>query len=137
VIALPIFLGFVLIQSKMCVLKKYQTADSRFEDGKAIHASKTCLSPRRCGVEIYGNDHSLGHCRHAGGATDRREAGLAWPQLNFDLPWLTDARLHPLHTNAVIFAFGGSGLFATSYHIKSRCQDCPQGSTYTFFQGRQ
>ena len=62
---------------------------------------------------------------------------LAWPQLSFNLPWLTYARLHPLHTNALIFAFGGLGLFATSLYIESRCQDCPQGSTYTLFQGRQ
>ena len=64
-------------------------------------------------------------------------AQLAWPQLNFDVPWLTYARLRPLHTNLVIFAFGGLGLFATSYYIESRCQDCPQGSTYTFFLSRQ
>jgi cytochrome c oxidase cbb3-type subunit 1 len=42
-------------------------------------------------------------------------AQLIWPQLNFDLPFLTFSRLRPLHTNAVIFAFGGSALFATSY----------------------
>jgi cytochrome c oxidase cbb3-type subunit 1 len=35
-------------------------------------------------------------------------AQLLWPQLNFDIPWLTYGRLRPLHTNAVIFAFGGS-----------------------------
>jgi cytochrome c oxidase cbb3-type subunit 1 len=29
-------------------------------------------------------------------------------------PWLTYGRLRPLHTNAVIFAFGGCALFATS-----------------------
>ena len=47
-------------------------------------------------------------------------AQLAWPALNFDLPWLTNSRLRPLHTNAVIFAFGGSALFATSYYIVQR-----------------
>ncbi len=47
-------------------------------------------------------------------------AQLAWPALNFDIPWLTYSRLRPLHTNAVIFAFGGSALFATSYHIVQR-----------------
>ena len=41
-------------------------------------------------------------------------AQLAWPALNFDTAWLTYGRLRPLHTNAVIFAFGGSALFATS-----------------------
>jgi cytochrome c oxidase cbb3-type subunit 1 len=48
---------------------------------------------------------------------------LAWPALNFDIPWLTYSRLRPLHTNAVIFAFGGSALFATSYYVVQRtCQ---------------
>jgi len=50
-------------------------------------------------------------------------AQLVWPALNFDLPWLHFGRLRPLHTNAVIFAFGGSALFATSYYIVQRtCQ---------------
>jgi len=47
-------------------------------------------------------------------------AQLLWPALNFDIPWLTYSRLRPLHTNAVIFAFGGSALFATSYYIVQR-----------------
>ena len=47
-------------------------------------------------------------------------AQMAWPQLNFDIPWLTFGRLRPLHTNAVIFAFGGSALFATSYYVVQR-----------------
>jgi cytochrome c oxidase cbb3-type subunit 1 len=50
-------------------------------------------------------------------------AQLALPALNFDIPWLTYGRLRPLHTNAVIFAFGGSALFATSYYVVQRtCQ---------------
>ncbi|MDT8386890.1 MAG: cytochrome-c oxidase, cbb3-type subunit I [Thiogranum sp.] len=50
-------------------------------------------------------------------------AQLVWPQLNMDTPWLTFSRLRPLHTNAVIFAFGGSALFATSYYVVQRtCQ---------------
>ncbi len=50
-------------------------------------------------------------------------AELVWPQLNLDIPWLTFSRLRPLHTNAVIFAFGGSALFATSYYVVQRtCQ---------------
>jgi cytochrome c oxidase cbb3-type subunit 1 len=44
-------------------------------------------------------------------------AQLAWPALNFDVPWLTFGRLRPLHTNAVIFAFGGCALFACSYYV--------------------
>jgi cytochrome c oxidase cbb3-type subunit 1 len=47
-------------------------------------------------------------------------AQLLWPALNFDVPWLSYGRLRPLHTNAVIFAFGGSALFATSYYVVQR-----------------
>ncbi len=47
-------------------------------------------------------------------------AQLRWPELNFDIPWLSYGRLRPLHTNAVIFAFGGSSLFATSYYVVQR-----------------
>ena len=50
-------------------------------------------------------------------------AQLAFPALNFDLPWLTFSRLRPLHTNAVIFAFGGCALMATSLYVVQRtCQ---------------
>jgi cytochrome c oxidase cbb3-type subunit 1 len=50
-------------------------------------------------------------------------AQLAWPELNMDISWLSFGRLRPLHTNAVIFAFGGCGLFATSYYVVQRtCQ---------------
>ena len=45
---------------------------------------------------------------------------LAWPALNFDLPWLSFGRLRPLHTNAVIFAFGGCALMATSFYVVQR-----------------
>ncbi len=47
-------------------------------------------------------------------------AQLWLPALNFDIPWLSYGRLRPLHTNAVIFAFGGSALFATSLHVVQR-----------------
>ena len=47
-------------------------------------------------------------------------AQLAWPALNFDVAWLSYGRLRPLHTNAVIFAFGGCALFATSYYVVQR-----------------
>jgi len=48
---------------------------------------------------------------------------LAWPFLNFDIPEITFGRLRPLHTSLVIFGFGGSALFATSYYIVQRtCQ---------------
>ncbi|MCL2714074.1 MAG: cytochrome-c oxidase, cbb3-type subunit I [Alphaproteobacteria bacterium] len=42
---------------------------------------------------------------------------LAWPALNFDLPWTNFGRLRPLHTSAVIFAFGGNVLLATSFYV--------------------
>ncbi len=44
---------------------------------------------------------------------------MAFPELNFE-PYLTFGRLRPVHTSGVIFAFGGSVLFATSYHIVQR-----------------
>jgi cytochrome c oxidase cbb3-type subunit 1 len=64
-------------------------------------------------------------------------AQMAWPVLNFDIPWLTFGRLRPLHTNAVIFAFGGSALFATSYYVVQRtCHTplfAPGLATFTFW----
>jgi cytochrome c oxidase cbb3-type subunit 1 len=42
---------------------------------------------------------------------------LAWPALNFDLPWTSFGRLRPLHTSAVVFAFGGNVLIATSFYV--------------------
>ena len=64
-------------------------------------------------------------------------AQMAWPALNFDLPWLTFSRLRPLHTNAVIFAFAGSGLFATSYYVVQRtCHTplfAPRLAAFTFW----
>lgn len=45
---------------------------------------------------------------------------LAYPLLNLDLPWTTFGRLRPLHTSAVIFAFGGNGLIATSFYVVQR-----------------
>ena len=64
-------------------------------------------------------------------------AQLLWPQLNLDIPWLTYGRLRPLHTNAVIFAFGGSALFAASYYVVQRtCQArlfCGKLAAFTFW----
>jgi cytochrome c oxidase cbb3-type subunit 1 len=64
-------------------------------------------------------------------------AQLIWPQLNFETPWLTFSRLRPLHTNAVIFAFGTSALFATSYYVVQRtCQTrlfAPKLAAFTFW----
>ncbi|NLC01689.1 MAG: cytochrome-c oxidase, cbb3-type subunit I [Pseudomonas formosensis] len=47
-------------------------------------------------------------------------AQLVWPALNFDLPWTSFGRLRPLHTNAVIFAFGGCALMGTSFYVVQR-----------------
>src|SRR5688572_27599667 len=47
-------------------------------------------------------------------------AQLYWPTIGEGIPWLGYGRLRPLHTNAVIFAFGGSALFATSLHVVQR-----------------
>ncbi len=45
---------------------------------------------------------------------------LAYPALNLDLPWTTFGRLRPLHTSAVIFAFGGNVLIGTSFYVVQR-----------------
>jgi len=63
---------------------------------------------------------------------------LAWPNVMYtDLEWLTYGRLRPLHTNAVIFAFGGCALFSTSYYIVQRtCQTAlfaPKLAQFTFW----
>jgi cytochrome c oxidase cbb3-type subunit 1 len=63
-------------------------------------------------------------------------AQLLWPELNL-ASWLSYGRLRPLHTNAVIFAFGGSGLFATSYYVVQRtCHTrlfCDRLAAFTFW----
>jgi cytochrome c oxidase cbb3-type subunit 1 len=53
-------------------------------------------------------------------------AQLYWPQLN-DIfqPYSHFGRLRPLHTNAVIFAFGGCALFATSFYVVQRTCQAP------------
>ena len=62
---------------------------------------------------------------------------LTWPFLNFDIPEITFGRLRPVHTTLVIFGFGGSALFATSYYIVQRtCQVRLWGQllpSYTFW----
>jgi len=47
-------------------------------------------------------------------------AELIWPNLSMNISWLSFGRLRPLHTNAVIFAFGGSALMGTSYYVVQR-----------------
>jgi len=44
---------------------------------------------------------------------------LAYPELNFG-PWLNFGRIRPLHTSAVIFAFGGTALMTTSFYVVQR-----------------
>ncbi len=46
-------------------------------------------------------------------------AQLAWPWLNLE-PYLNFGRVRPLHTSAVIFAFGGNALLATSFYVVQR-----------------
>ena len=64
-------------------------------------------------------------------------AQLVWPELNLGLPWTSFGRLRPLHTNAVIFAFGGCTLFASSYYVVQRtCQVklfCGKLAAFTFW----
>ena len=47
-------------------------------------------------------------------------AELVWPDINMHLQWFHFGRLRPLHTNAVIFAFGGCALMATSLYVVQR-----------------
>ena len=44
---------------------------------------------------------------------------LAWPDLNIE-PWFNFGRMRPVHTSAVIFAFGGNALIATSFYVVQR-----------------
>jgi cytochrome c oxidase cbb3-type subunit I len=44
---------------------------------------------------------------------------LAWPELTVQ-PWFNFGRLRPLHTSAVVFAFGGNALLATSFYVVQR-----------------
>ncbi len=45
---------------------------------------------------------------------------LVWPALNFELPYTTFGRVRPIHTNAVIFAFVGNGIFMGVYYSMQR-----------------
>jgi cytochrome c oxidase cbb3-type subunit 1 len=47
-------------------------------------------------------------------------AQLVWPQLSFDSEHLTFGRLRPLHPSAAIFAFGGTALIGTAFHVVQR-----------------
>lgn len=50
---------------------------------------------------------------------------LAFPVLNLDLEWTTFGRLRPVHTSAVIFAFGGNALLGTSLYVVQRTCRAP------------
>ena len=50
---------------------------------------------------------------------------LAFPALNLGLEWTTFGRLRPLHTSAVIFAFGGNALIGTSLYVVQRTCRAP------------
>jgi cytochrome c oxidase cbb3-type subunit 1 len=45
---------------------------------------------------------------------------LAFPSLNLGMEYTTFGRLRPLHTSAVIFAFGGNALIASSFWVVQR-----------------
>lgn len=53
---------------------------------------------------------------------------LAFPSLNFDLEYTTFGRVRPLHTNAVIFAFVGNGIFTAVYYSMPRLLKTPMWS---------
>ena len=62
---------------------------------------------------------------------------LVWPEIGAGIPELSFGRLRPVHTNLVVFAFGGCSLFATSYYVVQRtCQTSlflPKLASFTFW----
>jgi cytochrome c oxidase cbb3-type subunit I len=64
-------------------------------------------------------------------------AQLIWPELDLGMQWLSYGRLRPLHTNAVIFAFGGSALIGVSYFVVQRTSNvrlfCDKLAAFTFW----
>jgi cytochrome c oxidase cbb3-type subunit I/II len=55
---------------------------------------------------------------------------LFWPAANMDLPYTTFGRVRPLHTNAIIFAFVGNGMFAGIYYSTQRLLKTPMYSSF-------
>ena len=53
---------------------------------------------------------------------------FVFPSANFETPWLTFGRIRPLHTNAVIFAFVGNGIFMGVYYSMQRLLKAPMFS---------
>ena len=61
---------------------------------------------------------------------------LTWPEIFYfeNLPWTNFGRLRPLHTSAVIFAFGGNALIATSFYVVQRtCRTRLAGGMWPWF----
>jgi len=61
---------------------------------------------------------------------------LTWPNVFYfeNLPWTNFGRLRPLHTSAVIFAFGGNALIATSFYVVQRtCRTRLAGGMWPWF----
>jgi cytochrome c oxidase cbb3-type subunit I/II len=54
---------------------------------------------------------------------------LAFPVLNFGIEFTTFGRIRPIHTNAVIFAFVGNGIFTAVYYALPRLLKTPMWST--------
>ncbi len=63
-------------------------------------------------------------------------AQLTWPNIFYfeNLAWTNFGRLRPLHTSAVIFAFGGNALIATSFYVVQRtCRTRLAGGLWPWF----
>jgi len=63
-------------------------------------------------------------------------AQLTWPEVFYfeNLAWTNFGRLRPLHTSAVIFAFGGNALIATSFYVVQRtCRTRLAGGLWPWF----
>ncbi|WP_374658962.1 cytochrome-c oxidase, cbb3-type subunit I [Phenylobacterium sp.] len=63
-------------------------------------------------------------------------AQLSWPTIFYfpEAGWLNFGRLRPLHTSAVIFAFGGNALIATSFYVVQRtCRARLAGGAWPWF----
>ncbi len=61
---------------------------------------------------------------------------LTWPNIFYfsDFGWTNFGRLRPLHTSAVIFAFGGNALIATSFYVVQRtCRTRLAGGMWPWF----
>ena len=89
-------------------------------------AEPAAAHDRRQAELQYGPGQVRDRRRRCSGASraSRSGCGRRWsspfPALNFDLPWLSFGRIRPLHTSAVIFAFGGNVLIGTSFYVVQR-----------------